>query len=173
MGWVQEHLSCAGEDLNHCEHSLLSPGFIFFLCFILLVPAFFFKVFYSDLAKERLFWKADTICCMFIAQCFIIYMDKYPSLKKWGRILSRIFVLRHWQYWLDDDTGIAKHEVVFHISGIQWLFKMLGHGPMWQKSCGGEKLLHNIKSHLLFKCENYLHYITKILQLEKEAPIYK
>lgn len=55
MGWVQEHLSCAGEDLNHCEHSLLSPGFIFFLCFILLVPAFFFKVFYSDLAKERLF----------------------------------------------------------------------------------------------------------------------
>lgn len=49
---------------------------------------------------------------------------------------------------------------------------MLGHGPIWQESHEGEKLLHHIKSYLLFKCENYLQYVTKILKLEKEAPIY-
>lgn len=36
----------------------------------------------------------------------------------------------------------------------------------------GEKLICNIKSYLLFKCENYMQYITKVLKLEKEAPIY-
>lgn len=36
----------------------------------------------------------------------------------------------------------------------------------------GEKLLHNIQSNLLFKCENYLQYLTKILKVEKETPIY-
>lgn len=36
----------------------------------------------------------------------------------------------------------------------------------------GEKLLHNIQSNFLLKCENYLQYITKILKVEKDAPIY-
>lgn len=36
----------------------------------------------------------------------------------------------------------------------------------------GEKLLHNIKSNLLFRRESYLQYLTKILKVEKEAPIY-
>lgn len=120
MSWLQQLLGCPGEDSNHCYPSFHWVLFIWSAFFrnpnfdaLYYLHLLFFKALYSALTEERLFWKADTICCMFIAQCFVIYMDKYPCLKKWGKIPSRMFVSRHWQYWPDDDTGIPNMKLYF------------------------------------------------------------